>query len=253
MKRTIKYIVLSTVLAAGVCACETDNYEGPKETFRGQFTDKGTGENFQTAVGGTGIRIRMMEYSWSDDPQPYDMYVMQDGAFNNTKIFKGEYGIKPEGAFVPLEEERVNIKGTVTKDYQVEPLLRVEWVGRPTVNADGTVDAQVKVSRGTDNPAYQQALAEVWLFVSETDYVGFHSYSNYYSTKLTAAQAGALGETITIKTGQPSGPGSTQNIFPKYERQYFLRAAARINLAILGSNSVYNYSTIVEITNPARQ
>ena len=29
-------------------------------------------EPFQTAIGNTGIRIRMMEYSWSDTPEPYD-------------------------------------------------------------------------------------------------------------------------------------------------------------------------------------
>lgn len=251
--KNIKYIALSLVLALGLAACATDNYDGPGETFRGQFTDKGTGEPFQTAVGGNGIRIRMMEYSWSETPQPYDMNVMQDGKFNNTKVFAGEYGIKPEGAFVPLEEEIVNIRGTVTKNYEVEPLLRVEWVGTPVVNSDGTVDAQVKITRGTDDPAYQQALADVWLFVSETDYVGFHSYSTYHSTKLTAAQAGEIGQTITIRTGQPSGPGSTQNVFPTYQRKYFLRAAARVNLQIMGSNNVFNYSTIVEITNPARQ
>jgi len=250
--KTLRYIALSLLLF-GAAACETDNYEGPKETFRGQFTDKGTGEDFQTAVGGNGIRIRMMEYSYSDTPQPYDMNVMQDGRFNNTKVFAGEYGVKPEGAFVPLDEERVNIRGTVTKNYEVEPLLRVEWVGEPVINADGTVDVQVKITRGTDNADYQQALADVWLFVSETDYVGIHSYSAYHSTKLTAAQAGAIGETLTIRTGQPSGPGSTQNVLPTYQRQYFLRAAARVNLQIMGSNNVFNYSTIKEITNPSRQ
>lgn len=256
--KNLKYMILPLLLAAGSTACEVDNYEGPKETFKGKFTDKVTGEPFQTAIGNNGIRIRMMEYSWSDDPQPYDMYVMQDGRFNNTKVFKGEYGVTPEGAFVPLEEERIKIQGVVEKNYEVEPLLRIEWVGEPVINSDGTVDVQIKVTRGTANPDYQQALNDVWLFVSETNYVGIHSYSAYHSTKLTAAQANtlaggdAIGTTFTIKTGQPSGPGSTQNVFPTFERKYFLRAAARINLQIIGSNNVFNYSTIKEITNPSR-
>ncbi len=256
--KNLKYIILSLLLFAGVTACEIDNYEGPKETFRGQFTDKGTGEPFQTAVGGNGIRIRMMEYSWSDSPQPYDFNVMQDGRFNNTKVFKGEYGVKPEGAFVPLEEERITISGVVEKNYEVEPLLRVEWVGEPVINTDGTVDVQVKITRGTTNPDYQQALNDVWLYVSETSYVGVHSFNADYSTKLTAAQANALAEgnaigtTFTIKSGQPSGTGSTQKYLPTFARKYFLRVAARVNLQIIGSNNIYNYSTIKEITNPGR-
>ena len=256
--KNLKYILFSLPLVFGVTACEIENYEGPKETFRGQFTDKGTGEQFQTALGTEGIRIRMMEYSWSDSPQPYDMYVMEDGRFNNTKIFKGEYGVKPEGAFVPLAEERFRISGVVEKNYQVEPLLRVEWVGEPVINSDGTVDVQVRITRGTDNPDYQQALSDVWLFVSETGHVGRHSYNGTYSTKLTAAQANtlaggdAIGTVFTIRTGQPSGPESSQNAFPTYRRQYFLRAAARVDLQIIGSNNIYNYSTIKEITNPDR-
>lgn len=182
MKKYIYLLLFSLPLLAA--SCSKDNYDEPQETFRGKFIDKQTGEPFQTAIGNTGIRIRMMEYSWSDNPQPYDMNVKMDGTFNNTKVFKGEYGITPSGAFVPLEEERIKISGTVEKTWEVEPLLRVEWVGEPVVNADGTVDVKVKVSRGTDNPDYQEALAEAWLFVSENMYVGDFSYSPNYSTRI---------------------------------------------------------------------
>jgi len=104
MKKYIYLLLFSLPLLAA--SCSKDNYDEPQETFRGKFIDKQTGEPFQTAIGNTGIRIRMMEYSWSDNPQPYDMNVKMDGTFNNTKVFKGEYGITPSGAFVPLEEER---------------------------------------------------------------------------------------------------------------------------------------------------
>ena len=125
MKKYIYLLLFSLPLLAA--SCSKDNYDEPQETFRGKFIDKQTGEPFQTAIGNTGIRIRMMEYSWSDNPQPYDMNVKMDGTFNNTKVFKGEYGITPSGAFVPLEEERIKISGTVEKTWEVEPLLRVEY------------------------------------------------------------------------------------------------------------------------------
>jgi hypothetical protein len=247
--KSIKYIVWSVLLVAGLTSCgEDDNYPGPGETFKGSIVDAETGAPFQTAVGTTGVRIKMMEYSWSDTPTPYYTYAMMDGQFNNNKIFKGEYGITPEGAFVPLAEERINISGTVEKNYEVEPFLRVEWVGEPVLNADGTATIQVKIDRGTDSPDYQQALAEVWLFVSETQYAGDFSYSPNFSTKLTGGTLPVVGATVSITTGWPGGIGTgAQRFFPDYSRKYFLRVGARINKQV-NSTNVYNYSTVKEIT-----
>lgn len=253
MKKTL-YILLCAA-AALFTSCDNDNYNGPDSTFRGRFIDKGTGEPFQCAMGNTGIRIRMMEYSWSDTPQPYDFNVMQDGTFNNTKIFAGEYGVTPSGAFVPLPEERMTISGKVEKVYEVEPLLRAEWIGEPKVNSDGTVTVKVKVTRGTDNPDYQDALAEAWLFVSETDYVGDFSYSPNFSTKVSGAAVNqiVLGQEFTITSGQPGGynPGGAVTPFPNYERKYFLRFGVRTTRQFDGVNR-YNYTTVKEITSPAR-
>lgn len=243
MKRSFRYISLLILLLTGFTSCESDNYEGPKETFRGAFIDKQTKEPFQTAIGNTGIRIRMMEYSWSDTPQPYDFNCMMDGKFNNTKIFAGNYGIIPEGAFVPLEEEIMDIAGTVEKTFEVEPLLRLEWIGEPQVNADGTADIKVRITRGTNHVDYQQPIEEAWLFVSETGYVGDFSFSNRFSTQLVGgAVTDILDKEITIRTkGQ----------FPEYSRKYFLRVGARTTMNFSGTNR-YNYTTIKEITTIAR-
>ena len=239
---------MSFLLVAGITSCEEDNYPAPSETFRGSIVDAETGEPFQTAIGGTGVRIRMMEYSWSETPTPYDMYAMMDGTFNNNKVFKGDYGVTPSGAFVSLPEETIHIAGTVEKNYEVEPFLRIEWVGEPVVNDDGTATIQVRIDRGTIHPDYQQALQEVWLFVSETQYVGDFSYSPNFSTKLTGATLPVLGETVSITTGWPGGIGTgSQRIFPDYSRKYFLRVGARINKQV-NSTNVYNYTTVKEIT-----
>ncbi len=245
--KSIKYILFSFLVVAGLASCEEDNYPAPEETFRGTIVDAETGEPFQTAIGNTGVRIKMMEYSWSETPTPYYMYANTEGEVNNNKVFKGEYGITPEGAFVPVPEERIVIAGTVEKNYQVEPFLRVEWVGEPVINGDGTATVQVRIDRGTTDPGYQQALSEVWLFVSETQYAGDFSYSPNYSTKLTGANLPVLGETVSITTGWPGGLGTgTQRTFPDYSRKYFLRVGARINKQV-NSQNVYNYSTVKEI------
>lgn len=243
MTRNFICLILSVLSLAGFTSCESDNYDAPEETFRGAFIDKVTKEPFQTAIGNTGIRIRMMEYSWSDTPQPYDFNCMMDGTFNNNKIFAGNYGIIPEGAFVPLDEEVMDIKGTVEKTFEVEPLLRLEWLGEPVVNADGTAEVKVKITRGTDNPAYQQPIEEAWLFVSETSYAGDFSFSNRFSTQLAgAAVSGLLDKELTIRTkGQ----------FPEYSRKFFLRVGARTTMKFSGTNR-YNYTTVKEITTVAR-
>ncbi|MDR1371060.1 MAG: DUF3823 domain-containing protein [Dysgonamonadaceae bacterium] len=250
--KTILYIILSLLISSGITSCEDDNYPEPQETFRGKFIDKGTGKPFQTAIGNTGIRIRMMEYSWSDTPQPYDFNCKMDGTFNNTKIFKGEYGITPSGAFVPLSEEKMTISGVVEKTYEVEPILRVEWVGDPVVDPDGIV-FKIKVTYGTDNANYRKSLEEGCLFVSETDYVGDFSYSPNYSVRCTPAQMGAGadeilgadGITFTVKTNRASKP------FPDYSRKYFFRFGVRSQVTFDATNR-YNYTEIMEMTIPLK-
>lgn len=246
--KSIKYFVLSLLLLAGLVSCEDDNYDAPSETFKGSVVDATTKEPFQTAIGNTGIRITMKEYSWSNNPTPYYMYCMMDGKFNNTKIFSGKYGVKPEGAFVPLPEDTFDIKGTIEKEYSVDPFLRVTWVGEPVLNANGTATVQLKITRGTSSPNYQQALKEVWLYVSENQYVGDFSYSTNYSTKLSGTTLPKLDESVSITTGWPGGIGTgSQKTFPTYARKYFLRVGARIDVQV-NSTNVYNYSTIKEIT-----
>jgi hypothetical protein len=255
--KSIKYIVSSFLLVACLASCsEDDNYPVPAETFRGTIVDAETGEPFQTdvyAVNGTsGVRIKLMEYSWSDTPLPYYFYTKNDGTFNNTKIFKGEYGVTPEGAFVALPEERMQIAGTVEKNYEVDPFLRVTWAGEPVVNADGTVTIQVKIDRGTNHPDYQQALTEVWFYVSEVELTGGTSFNSIYSTRLSGGQLPALGATVSITSGWgingPSAdPTKKPTALPNYSRKFFLRVGARTARQVNAQN-VFNFTNIQEVT-----
>lgn len=249
-------IFLAVALSAVMASCAKDNYSLPEERFYGSFVDKETGAPIQTAAGTTisagGIRIRMMEYSWSDTPEPYDFFAKQDGTFNNTKIFKGRYGIIPEGPFVPLDEEIMEISGSVNKVFEVEPLLRVEWVGEPQMLSDGTVQVSVRITRGTTNAEYQQDLAEAWLYVNQIQNVSGNSFSNALSTHLTASDLAdyELGDVLTITTGYPNGWSSHETSAPnefsrEYSRPYFLRFAARTTMSFSGINR-YNYTEVKE-------
>lgn len=228
MKKVIYYI--SCLFLVGLAAsCEVDNYSEPKETMYGIITDKNTGKGLQTDVTSenNGIRLKMMEYSWSEKPTPYYCFTMQDGTFNNTKVFKGHYGITPQGPFVPVEEKEYDIKGKVEINWEVTPFLNVEWVGEPIVNSNGSITAQVKVTRGTTHPDYQQNVTDIWLMINSSGlFVGENNHDNRYTKKLENDEANsALGQTITLTT---NGSFST-------ERDYFIRVGARIDKEIEGT------------------
>lgn len=233
MKKLFYFLSISVILQMGTSCVSYDNYDAPAETLKGSIVDKNTQEAFQTEVSDNGVRIKLMEYSWSDNPTPYYFTVKQDGTFNNTKIFKGDYTILPEGAFVPLEPtDTISISGTITRNFEVEPFLRVKWIGEPVVSGN-SISAQVQITRGTANVSYQQNVIDVYLFInSSSPYVGNNNNDNRYSLHLTGTDAqNCVGKTITLTTtgSLPTG------------RTYYIRAGARIDCSIEGSKR-YNYN-----------
>lgn len=252
MKKLTYYIAMSVLLVSTYSCKKLDNYDEPQETLTGIVVDAATGQSVQTEIGGKGTRVKLLETSWSDSPTPYYFGSMQDGSFNNTKVFASTNKITVEGPFVPLvqtdatgkvvidQSQTVNIKGTTTLKFAVEPFLHVEWVGSPVLNADGTITAQVKVSRGTANPAFQQNISDVFLFISSTKYLGNNEYDNRYATKINynGADANAiLGQTLTITTGGGALP---------VKRDWYLRVGARVSFGL----NYYNYNEVKVVTVP---
>jgi hypothetical protein len=252
MKKILYTIAVCLVVVAGSSCKKLDNYEDPKETLNGSVIDAGTGKTLQTEIGGGGTRIKLLETSWSDNPTPFYIASMQDGTFNYTKLFKGTNIISAEGAFVPLvqtgangsatvdKSQTVEIKGTTTVNFSVDPFLRIEWVGEPVVNADGTVSASFKITRGTTDAAFQQDITDVHLFLNSNKFVGNNSFDNRYSPQIdfNGSSANAqLGQTITLTT--KGGPLPTK-------RDYFVRVGARINYGL----KYYNYTDVKTVTVP---
>lgn len=252
MKKIIYSIVAGLFILAGTSCQKFDNYDEPEETLQGTIVDKETQEPFQTEVAENGVRIKLLEYSWSDNPTPYYFYVKQDGTFNNTKIFKGNYNIEPQGAFVPLvqtdsngsvlsdESVTMDIKGTVSLNFEVEPFLRVAYVGEPVINGN-SISVQVKITRGTTNPDYQQDLADVCLFInSSSPYVGNNNYDDRYDRHLTGDELkDMIGQTVTLTTDGELPTGRT----------YYIRVGARIDKDIAGAKR-YNYTDVKEVNVP---
>jgi hypothetical protein len=248
MKKII-YIVVGMLVALSTSCKKTDNYDAPTETLKGSVTDAVTGKPVQTEQG-SGTRIKLLEISWSSNPTPFYIASMQDGTYNYTKLFAGKNVVSAEGPFVPLvqvdntgktivdKSQTVDIKGVTTVNFSVDPFLRIEWVGEPVINPDGTITTKFKITRGTNDPNFQQDVSDLAVFVNSNKYVGNNNYDNRYTPKLGGSDASSsVGKTITLTTIGGVLPG---------KRQYFLRIGARIAYGL----NYYNYTDVKTVTVP---
>jgi len=252
MKRNILSCICLCAILLTVTSCfKKDDYAAPGETLTGTIIDSVSGAPIQTEQG-SGIRLKLDDLSWNDNPVPLYFWVKQDGTFNNTKLFAGQYRVTPvDGPFVPLVQydedgkivednsKTVQVKGVTNVSFTVQPFLEVSWMGDPVVNADSTVTVQVKFSRGTSDPAYQFDVTDVYLFVSEAPYVGNNDFDNRYSKQISySGTAGndEIGKTISITTSKMPG-----------NRSYYIRVGARTADNV---QKRYNYTDIKTISVP---
>ncbi|HEU4554050.1 MAG TPA: DUF3823 domain-containing protein [Chitinophaga sp.] len=243
MKRFSIHTFITGLAIVLLSACaKNDNYEEPSETLTGRIIDNSTGQPIQTES--AGIRMRLEEQTWNNGTGVIPQYfnVKPDGTFNNSRLFKGTYKVYPmDGAFVPLvttsdpivdNSKTVDVSGVTSVEFNVDPFLKVEWVGEPVVNADKTVTVQCRFTRGTANPAYQFNVTDVFLYVSTTPFVSNASYDNRYSNQVkysgTAGNA-LLGQTVSITTKGTLGASRT----------YYVRVGARTADNV---NKRYNYN-----------
>ncbi|GHT69067.1 hypothetical protein AGMMS50239_35240 [Bacteroidia bacterium] len=277
--KKIDYILLfGFFFAASFTSCalfEADNYPEPAETLKGSIVDATTGEPVYTDQGeaSNSVRIRMRELSWTatEVATPFDFACLQDGTFQNTKVFKGTYNIRVDGPFVPLVRQNnngdvifdgsqnVEIKGTTEVKFQVQPFLKVEWAGTPTVS-NGYITAQFKITRAVSRDAVRSLIEPLnigyndnWLNVRHvrfcvyhTPYPGYPQSDSKYAVNLpgTGTYGGnefeaQLGQTITVTTpaAYPSG------------RTVFVRVGASVNYVLEGQYR-YNYNEVLKVTIP---
>ena len=154
MKKIFYYAALFMAVGVASSCSKVDNYAPPSSTLTGSTVDEGTGETVQTEIGGGGTRVKLLETSYSANPVPLYFQSKQDGTFNNTKVFAATYKVSVEGPFVPVVQtdnsgtvvsdssQTIVLKDQATLKFKVQPYLRVEWVGKPVINADKSVSLQ---------------------------------------------------------------------------------------------------------------
>ena len=254
-------------MVAGIFSCtKIDNYAEPGETLKGTVVDD-AGNPVLTDQGSEGTRIRMRELSWkASAPENLDFFCMKEGIFQNTKVFKGNYNVRVDGAFIPLvrvntdgdtlvdESKTLDISGVTELEFKVQPFLKLTWEGTPTVE-NGKITAKVIVTRGVSTEDFKTKIepmgnysndflnvTDVRLFVSQVPYVGYREWDNRYTTIIEYPADSFnvhLGEPITI---------TTQGEIPA-GRTVFIRAAARINYATEGIKR-HNYNEAVRVDVP---
>jgi hypothetical protein len=242
--KKIVYSLLTVCCMVCLYSCAIDNYDEPDCTIYGTVIDDATGKPIQSQQP-NGFKIRLMEYSWSETPQPLDFWGMADGTFRNTKIFAGEYGVQPiDGAFIIPEEQRVKIKGSGEVTFRVTPYLYITDVSFTNPVLDPLPDGgwegsyKMEVSYKLGKPAASPGkIQESYVFFARSEQVGLSGNDATLSRKIDLS--GTDDETITQTT-------YTQTItkLPSGKTYYF-RVGARTT-----TSGRYNYSEVLEIKIP---
>jgi hypothetical protein len=266
--KKILYYIAGCIIATGAFSCsKIDNYEEPKETLKGTVVDAATGEPVLTDQGSEGTRVRMRELTWhASAPENLDFFCMKEGIFQNTKVFKGTYNVRVDGAFIPIvrvntdgdtlvdESKTVDIQGVTELEFRVQPFLKVQFDGAPTIQ-DGKITAKVIVTRAVSPEEFKSKIepmgnysddflnvTDVRLFVSQVPFVGYREWDSRYSRIIDYG-----GDSFNAMLGQPITI-TTDNTIPS-GRTVFIRAAARINYATENIRR-HNYSEAVRVDIP---
>ncbi|HEY9048644.1 MAG TPA: DUF5013 domain-containing protein [Ohtaekwangia sp.] len=241
--KNILYILLGVMLFAVTSCMEVDNWEEPNVRVHGRVIDALTGENLLTAQNDWGIRI--WERSWKQSaPTAQSLVVMQDGSYNNSKLFGGTYDMLPYGgAFWPIDTvKNVEFKGTTEQDFTVTPYLQLLGFETSLNGLKLTLSCQLKapIRDGLPN------LVEIKPFLSLNQFCGANNFIDLaeYNNQRKQINKSWMEEVGDVET---SGIYRIGPLAVKPGYTYYVRLGANVNDA----NRKYNYTEIVKIVVPA--
>lgn len=208
MKKIVNIFMLSLFIV-GFSACEKDNYDAPNAAIKGTIYDH-NGNLLETGQGKDNMCIRIKEISFANgDPDVVvierDLNMMQDGTFQNTKLFQGTYEMWPyAGCFYPIEKEdyqTVELRGkrTTTVEFTVTPYLTLDWVKKPYQDADGYIRATFKFKRNAKAGHSMPDLESAKMFISTSIKCGTNSDGRYTDNDLTITNV-QEGQEIELKS-----------------------------------------------------
>lgn len=241
--KNIIYIVLGVLLVSVTSCMKIDNWAEPNARVHGRIIDAYTGENLMTSQGEFGIRI--WERTWTEsEPTSQTLNVMQDGSYNNSKLFGGRYDMLPYGgAFWPVDTLKdVVFGGSTEQDFTVTPYLQVQGFEYSLTGLKLSLSVQLKapIRDGLPNLVEIKPFLSLNQFAGASNFIDIPEYNNkrIQVNKSWIEQYGDVETSSIVRIGPlPVKAGYT----------YYVRVGANVNDA----NRKYNYSEIIKIEVPA--
>ncbi|MDR3251356.1 MAG: DUF3823 domain-containing protein [Tannerella sp.] len=232
------------LLALSPACTPIDNYTAPSSRMSGKVIDKTSGGAFIT--GQNEFSIRLWETSWGENPTNQDIPVLQDGTYNNERLFDATYAMVPYGGpFWPVPtDSNIVLKKSLARDYELTPYLHVIEFSH---QLNGTT---LKLSCRLQAPITQNLprVLDIRPFLSFTKFcsdgsnIGEYS-QGIYQVNINTNWGDGVGD---MSTGIGSTVYNLPDIPLKSARTYYVRVGVRVE----DTYRKYNYSEIITVQVP---
>ena len=231
-------IGLTALFACFVAACENDidNYDAPNGGVYGTIYDKETNEPVPMPVpGSSGVMMSLYEQN-TGATASVDFRARQDGTFEHTKVFNGNYRIQAkDGPFVGVCEGYVTVNGQTQVDLYTIPFSRI--------SLDVAVSADNKLTLTYDAKTSSETLkltdvSVIWNYAPGVD------VNNANHATLSSLGTKSNGTHIIDLMSDTEFIENHYKIVSNKNRVY-VRVAATVTAE---SKPYVNYSRVVEVT-----
>ncbi len=230
MKKTIYFAWIAVAACIGVsCTNEIDNYDAPAGGIKGTVYDAATNEPIPLPTQGDGgVLVNLFEQH-TGATRSVDFRAKQDGTYENSQLFDGEYKIVVNGPFVDKCEGAVTVQGQTTCDLKATPYSRIDI--QAAVDAANRI--RITYSAVPSNPSFTVSeVSLMWNFAPGVDV-----NSSNYAAKATA---GSSSGTYTFDLAADKNFNDNLYKIVSNGKKIYVRAAAEVKGNI-------NYSNVVEL------
>ncbi|GAA4798381.1 hypothetical protein GCM10023231_28910 [Olivibacter ginsenosidimutans] len=217
----------------GACKNDIDNYGAPDGGIHGTVYDEETHEPIPLPVqGNAGVLVNLIEQQ-TNATKSVDFRAKQDGTYENSTVFNGDYKVVINGPFVNGCEGYVTIDGQTQLDLHAVPFSRIDIHAHADENNRLEVDYEI---HKTDENFNLTEVSVMWNFAPGVDI----NSSNYAAkNSLGAASQG----TFTFDLTKDANFVNNLYKIQANGNRVYVRVAAKVN------NQV-NYSKTIELILP---
>lgn len=207
---------------------DLDNYDAPGGGIHGSIVDATTNEPIPLPVqGSSGVIINLFEQN-TKATKSIDFYAKENGTYENSQVFNGEYRVVVNGPFVQVAENTVVVNGQTQLDFKAVPYSRI---GATAVASGKSVTVTYSVT--PSSPDYKTTETYgYWNFAPGIDNSGSNFAEKLTSTNVAGTMVFNLENSSVFKS-------NLYKIANNGNKLYF-RVGAK-------TNGVVNYSKTVEI------